>query len=258
MTSWRLVVSSPLCASMNMAIDETLMERAIWRNQPIIRFYSWATPAISLGYAQTSDRHINIDRCRLKSVPVVRRLTGGKAVFHDHELTYSVTGPPDQIPFKGDLLTSYLAIAKALMRMFDRFGLTASLAAPSTRMSQVGLSSCFASASAYEILINNRKIIGSAQKRTQTGILQQGSLLLTYHESTWKDLMSRNSDTTLGHVTSLFEQLGCEVPVEHIIASLVTAFEEEFEIDLHEDSLNDSEMIRAEELASAHYPDLTL
>ncbi len=239
-----------------MGIDEVLLETAVERAQPVLRLYSWNPSAVSIGYAQPVERHIHLDQCRQSGIPIVRRMTGGKAVFHDREVTYSLSGPPDRIPFAGDLMTSYRTIASALLRMLTAFGLKARMAPADTRANRAGISSCFAAASAYEITIGDRKIIGSAQKRTQNGILQHGSILLDYQEERWRELMCRGTDASMGHVTSLIEATGSVVSRDDVISAMIRAFEIEFGMRLEREDPNEIEQERAEQVSRSRYPNL--
>ncbi len=256
MSPWRLVISTPQQASLNMGIDEVLLASAVARSQPVLRLYSWDPPAVSIGYAQAVERHIHLDRCRQQGIPIVRRMTGGKAVFHDLEVTYCLSGPPDRIPFIGDLMTSYRTIASALLRMLTAFGLNGKMAPADTRASRVGISSCFAAASAYEITIDDRKIIGSAQKRTQNGILQHGSILLDYQEERWRELMCRGTEGSMGHVTSLMEAMGAAVSKDDVISAMVRAFEDEFGMRFEREDMDELEQDHARQVSICRYPNL--
>src|SRR5687767_6811745 len=94
---WRTLVSRPADGAANMATDEALLERARTSGECVMRLYEWARPTLSLGRNQAARGHYDLDRARALGVDFVRRPTGGRAVLHHRELTYSVTGPASQL-----------------------------------------------------------------------------------------------------------------------------------------------------------------
>jgi lipoyl(octanoyl) transferase len=253
-----LLDSGPRSGSWNMASDELLLELAERTGVPVLHFYRWDPAALSLGYAQPLERHVNIACCREKGVPVVRRMTGGKAVFHDRELTYSLSGPAAAFPFSGDLMESYKTIAQAFLAGLDHLGIRAEMAPRQFRAAGAGVSSCFAQPSAFEILVNGRKLIGSAQKRTRRSVLQHGSLLIDFCAADWEDLLVNPGDDVSSRVTSLKEELHEAPPVEAVMESVLAGFRKTFgiEFELMVPSLDD--LRRIEELSRLKYPNLIL
>ena len=116
--SWRLLVTEPTDGATNMAVDEVLWRsRRIGTSPPTLRFYAWAPPTVSLGYGQALEREVDQDACRALGVDLVRRPTGGSAIYHDgpeRELTYSVAATNDDLGIGTDLLASYRWVANAL------------------------------------------------------------------------------------------------------------------------------------------------
>lgn len=175
--TWRLIESGPCDASFNMALDEAIALSV--RNKglpPTLRLYGWDRPSVSLGCFQ---KVTDIDRayCDSRGIPVVRRPTGGRAILHGDELTYSFSVRTDTPPFSKGLLDSYGRIGAALGLALGRIGLQAEAKAEREKGSVLaGSALCFRSASYGEILVAGRKVVGSAQKRWDNGLLQQGSL----------------------------------------------------------------------------------
>src|SRR5205814_871858 len=124
---WRLLVTQPLGGAENMAVDEALMERARSTGEWLLRVYSWARPTISLGRNQTARDRYNLARIRSEGLDVVRRPTGGRAILHAREITYSVTAP---VVDAGDLRASYSRINRLLLSGLVRSGVQAELAGP--------------------------------------------------------------------------------------------------------------------------------
>jgi len=173
--TWRFINTGPCSAAYNMALDEAIAN-AVRKGDvpPTLRLYEWDVPSISIGcFQKISDIHI--DYCIQKHIPIVRRPTGGRAVLHNHELTYSFSAKTTNGLFSEGLLDSYKKISHAFSLAFTKIGLLPQLnLMRKTQHSKSPI--CFQSTSYGEITINNKKIIGSAQKRWSDGLLQQGSL----------------------------------------------------------------------------------
>ena len=172
----RLLIDPPAAGPWNMAVDETLLEWSAEEGAACWRFYRWQEPTVSLGYFQTHDdrrQHSPSRHC-----PAVRRLTGGGAIVHDAELTYSLVLPADHpLAVRRDLL--YRAVHTALIRVLADLGLEVTLcdgAASGEAGRQPWL--CFLRRSSGDVLLGPAKIAGSAQRRRRSAVLQHGSLLL--------------------------------------------------------------------------------
>ncbi len=178
MQSWRLIHSGALRGAMNMALDEALFE-AVARGDspPVVRLYRWEPATVTLGYAQRDARAINFAACRELGFDVVRRSTGGRAVLHQHEVTYALIAPIDHPLFAGGILESYRAIARPLQEMLTGFGVEVELVpARRTAASSQLHDICFTAPASYELAVAGRKIAGSAQKRNERAFLQHGSI----------------------------------------------------------------------------------
>jgi len=176
---WRLLVDAPAGGARNMAVDEVLLDGvAAGTTPPTLRFYEWTPPCLSLGYFQPFDV-VDLDGCRALGVEVVRRPTGGRAILHDRELTYSVALPASVLGHDGGVLPSYYRLSLALQDGLRRLGVPATLA-PESAANGSGIHGpvCFDRPSAHEILVHGRKLVGSAQMRRGGGLLQHGSILI--------------------------------------------------------------------------------
>ena len=163
-------------AVVNMAMDEAVMNFVRTEKvPPTIRLYQWGPPCLSLGYFQTLG-DININNCKERGVDIVRRLTGGKAVLHNDELTYSFIVPKTFLP--RSINESYKTIAEPILNTLKQLGLNASL--KNGNIDKTGSPICFYESSCYEINVNNKKIVGSAQARIRDVFLQHGSILLEF------------------------------------------------------------------------------
>lgn len=183
MKSWRLLTTWSLPGHVNMAIDEAIAQQvAKGESPPTLRFYTWRPYAISLGYNQKVEE-INYQICEREGIGLVRRPTGGRAVFHAEELTYAVIFDPTTLFYHTTVLETYLLIARALVAGVRGLGVVAELASSRLTLSpnRIKPSSrflCFSTTSAFEILAEGKKLIGSAQRRWPGVVLQHGSLLL--------------------------------------------------------------------------------
>jgi lipoate-protein ligase A len=181
---WRLLATQPLSGADNMALDEALMDRARATGEWVLRVYSWSRPTLSLGRNQTARGHYDLDRLHAANVDVVRRPTGGRAILHHREVTYSVTAPAEAA---GDLRSSYERINRLLVSALDSLGVLAVPAAPIKRASSPGIVPCFDEPSAGELTVAGRKLAGSAQWRLDGSLLQHGSILLEDDQSALAD-----------------------------------------------------------------------
>lgn len=253
---WRLLVTEPADGATNMAIDE-----ALWRGRqaatspPTLRFFAWAPPTVSLGYGQPLDGHVDVAACRRLGVGLVRRPTGGSAIYHDgpeRELTYSVVASADDIGGGArDLTYSYQWIGRALVA-----GLR-SLDAP---VEMVGVARgdapapafCFARTGSCEIELAGRKVVGSAQRRYGRCFLQHGSVLLGVDAPRLQALFPTTRDP-LATLTTLEAALGHRPKFDDVVQALAAAFEAEHGLDVRPDGLSLDETAAVERLVGEKY-----
>lgn len=186
MTTWNYIDSGPNIGAYNMALDEELLARAqAGDSLPVFRLYTWSPPAVSIGRFQNKALSVNEDACRKYGFDIVRRITGGRAVLHRNELTYSVVARTDDPFFPPTVLGTYKVIAAGLVAGLRSLGLDATMVTRTGRQAalvrkKAKEAACFSSPSWYEIVVNDRKIVGSAQRRAGKALLQHGSILIDY------------------------------------------------------------------------------
>jgi lipoate-protein ligase A len=186
--NWQLIIDGALEGARNMAIDAGLLEQVDNSETPrtIIRFYGWHAPTISLGRNQQIDKAVDAGYCRANGIDIVHRPTGGRAVLHDDELTYAVVSN-DSDRFGDTIYGNYKRVSEALCLGYNRLGVPAVLA-PDTRkvapLPNDGDPPCFLSPSRYELTVEGRKIVGSAQRRVRNSFLQHGSMPITCNRET--------------------------------------------------------------------------
>jgi lipoyl(octanoyl) transferase len=176
---WRIIVEdAPRSGAANMALDQALAEAcAAGTSPPTLRFYRWQPPSVSLGRHQPS-AELDVEAIAARGYEIVRRPTGGRAILHVDEFTYSVVAPADEPRVQGSVMDAYLRLSNALLAGLQRLGVAADKAAGSVRTGPDVSAACFEVPSAYEITAGGRKLIGSAQSRRAGYVLQHGSLPL--------------------------------------------------------------------------------
>jgi lipoyl(octanoyl) transferase len=171
----RLLVSTPADGATNMATDEALLRRAGRTRQTVYRVYAWSRPTVSVGRNQSARGCYDLELARTRGIEFVRRPTGGRAILHHHEITYSVTGPETAF---GSLRESYRTVNRLLLETLRTLGVDAREAESSNRAQTPGLAPCFEAPVAGELVADGRKLVGSAQVREADAFLQHGSILI--------------------------------------------------------------------------------
>ena len=177
MSVWRLIKDGPLDGSENMAVDEALLYALEGSpSPPVLRLYRWKTPTLSIGRLQEDERLSRL------SLPVVRRITGGRAVLHDSEITYSIVVPASHALYAGGILGAYQAISSCIASAFKGLNIDARMSRARVGRGAGRGSACFCAPSRHELTIDDKKIVGSAQRRLRNGFLQHGSILTGFDE----------------------------------------------------------------------------
>ncbi|RAK09321.1 lipoate-protein ligase A [Halanaerobium saccharolyticum] len=208
METWRLLTNRSSNAFYNMAVDEAIMIlHSKNKVPPTLRFYSWKPAALSLGYFQKAKEEINYPKCQEEEIDLVRRLTGGRAILHDQELTYSLIIREDFNLLADSIEKSYQQISSGLVRGLQQLlGIPAELKAVERgKKAPVGHSAaCFDAPSWYEVILNNKKLIGSAQRRKDGTILQHGSLPLAINAEKIFKLLNYSSEQQRKKASRIF------------------------------------------------------
>lgn len=177
--AWRTLLSPPLPGAENMACDLALMDRARRTGEAVLRVYSWSQPTLSFGRNQKT-RGYDQTALERAGIAVVRRPTGGRAILHHREITYSVTAPATA---GESIAAAYDWINDLLLRALRSLGVPAVIATPSGRAPAPDANPCFAEPTAGEITVGGRKLVGSAQYREAGALLQHGSILISDDQS---------------------------------------------------------------------------
>lgn len=175
----RLIYDPPMPGVANMQRDVKILEEvASGKAPPTLRLYGWSPPALSLGRFQKASEVADLEACRRLGVGIVRRPTGGRAVLHDRELTYSFIIPDNRTLLPAGVVPSYCYISRALLDAFAILEIEAELSPGNMRGAGLAPGSCFDTPSAYELKVDGKKVVGSAQMRRDGVLLQHGSILL--------------------------------------------------------------------------------
>jgi lipoate-protein ligase A len=271
---WRLIKDDYHTGFMNMAIDEAIMiahrEGLV---PPTIRFYRWSPPAVSLGYFQYLEKEIDVDACQNLGIDIVRRPTGGKAVLHDKELTYSFIIKENHPLVNDSILETYKKISGGIIRGLSCLGIKAELVPLREKLKNDSLlkrgkseirhsdfkSICFSIPSQYEVQVEGKKIVGSAQVRKKEIVLQHGSLLIELEKDklfsvfNFPSAQIRERLKTRFKATSLEEILKRKIDFSELSEILPRGFEEEFGVKLTEDKLTEQEEKISKELLENKY-----
>lgn len=239
---WYVIVDrTPLEGSLNMAIDEFLFQSLEEKPKTCLRFYAWERPTASLGYSQRAFRVVDIDFCQKKGIDIVRRITGGKLVLHDKEVTYSLCSSDTEI-FPSNLVDSYSLVSRALMHGLKRMRLNPSLADAPPEFYTRGNLPCFSYPARNEVEVFGKKIIGSAQKRVGSKFLQHGSIPLEDGAELLKSISFLKEEREVVRMISLGQALGRKVSFGWVVDHLKAGFSEYFGISLRSKEFNKKEM----------------
>ncbi|MBX6377246.1 MAG: lipoate--protein ligase family protein [Clostridia bacterium] len=241
-----------------MGVDEAVLDAvAAGATPPTLRLYGWRLPTLSLGCFQPLARHVDLTACRASGVAVVRRPTGGRAVLHDGDLTYSVVLPAGLLP--AGVQASYRVVSGGLVAGLRRLGADVDWASGRVRR-QGGSPACFEAAVTGEVEAGGRKLVGSAQVRRPGAVLQHGSIPLDFDAARVTALL-RHPGRDLAVVTAslaasatgLRQVLGRAVTFREVAQAVASGFAEHFGVELEPGGLSAVERRRAEELATSKY-----
>lgn len=260
---WRLITSLPAPGAWNMALDEAILDSVIAGEQPpTFRLYAWEPACLSLGHAQPI-LDVDLDALKKHDWNLVRRPTGGRAILHTDELTYSICAHQDSPVMSGGILESYRRISLALVHGLENIGIQANAdsqyAVPAG--STPNASVCFEVPSNYEITANGKKLIGSAQARRNLGVLQHGSLPLYGDLARITEVLHfADSDSQflakqrlLRHAITAENVLGFAPTWEQAAQAMITAFSEQMGVNLILSEPSPAELQRTEELRAEKF-----
>ena len=258
---WRLLRHGAACGAENMAIDEAIGRAVAEGLAPTtLRLYAWEPPCVSLGRNQAAGA-VDRARCAARGYDVVRRPTGGRAILHTDELTYSVAARADDPLMAGMILDAYLRLSLGLVAGLQRLGIGAEPAPAASRPGPAGSAACFEVPSAHEIIVGGRKLLGSAQYRRAGHVLQHGSLPLSGDLTRLVDCLVLPTEaereslrgSLARHATTVEQVTGRVLGFDEAADALAEGFASALGLSLEDDDLTECERRWAEELAREKY-----
>lgn len=264
---WYFINSGPCTPSYNMALDEALLD---WHSEgsipPVIRFYEWNPATLTIGYFQKAEKDINLQEVKKQGLGFVRRPTGGRAVLHDKELTYSVI-VSEQYPNMPESVTeAYRVISEGLLLGFQNLGLDAYFSVPDTKEKREELKKpqsavCFDASSWYELVVEGKKVAGSAQTRQKGVILQHGSILLDLDLDQLLSLFNFSSDAVRDRMrrkmpdkaVAINNMTDRRVTISECIDAFRNGFEKALHIELVPYELTDEQKLYVQKLEETKY-----
>ncbi len=267
--TWNFINTGSKDPYYNMAMDEALLN-FVSRGEidPVIRFYTWNPATLSIGYFQRLQKEIDIDKVKEKGFGLVRRQTGGRGVLHDKELTYSVIVPESHPNMPSTVTEAYRVISQGLLEGFKNLGFDTYFAVPKKpeerqKLKQPRSSVCFDAPSWYELVVEGRKIAGSAQTRQKGVILQHGSILQDIDIDELFDMFIYKNERLKLKMKEAFVEKAVainDISDKHItISQMEEAFEKGFKkglnIELKPLELTEAQLAEVEELTEKYRSD---
>lgn len=222
----KLVEYKEHTGEINMAIDAELLDSAIQNNEkePIIRFYAWKPKCVSLGRNQKPD-HINIEYCKENNIDIVQRITGGRGLLHDDEVTYSFICPTEFLSTGDSVIASYKEISGAIIEGFKNLDIE--LEFGGKKKISTSFEYCMSLSTGADLCYRDKKLIGSAQFRKQNYILQHGSILFDYDTQTIENIFKEKTDP---NSITYINRINNNLKREDIIDSMKKGFCDYFSI----------------------------
>ena len=247
---WRLIIDSDSDGFYNMAEDEAIFSFYQKARIPTLRIYSWSRPFITLGYFQTPSKVLKIENLGKNKIEFTRRITGGFAILHFYEITYSLSLSCKDLNLPRGVKDSYFVLTSFILNFYKRLGIKNVRFAHNLSNSSKNTNFCFASFEPYDILIEGKKIGGNAQYRRRELIFQQGSIPLKLDFFLIEKLINVKRPL---EAQGLSYFLNKDLDKEGLKHKLAQAFEEEFGIDLTLSSLDDEEKKETKRLMEEKY-----
>lgn len=243
----RLILSKDYDPFWNMAFDYYFWKKCIDENSlPVLRFYKWEPESVSYGYNQRVETLINVDFCKENNIPYVKRPTGGSAIFHDIEITYSFCANLNHNYFFQFPFSSYIKICESIIKGIEKTGIKLKIRGISGNKEPSFTNiPCFSLYSRHDIVFNDKKIVGSAQRRNRFSFLQHGSILIDIRKDLWQNIFLEKVE---------FDKIGClgefcgNIDEQNLIKFLIEGFKEVLDAEIFEDEIEKKEKFEIEKI----------
>jgi len=241
-----------------MAVDEAVLLSALdGRSDPTIRFFQWEKPSITFGYMLDLNKELNIGLCRDRDVPFIRRITGGGVVFHGCDITFSIVFPKDLAPDTSSPLGSYRFINEIFLHVFGRLGFEASLLAQDNGRGKSRDDSrnvCFVEPTTYDVLYGSRKLVGNAQRRRKSWVLNHGSMLFNSEYQGMADLIAaENASKLFSENCVSLNEISPKIKRADVIEAFIAELSDGLGVTVNMGELSDNELTTADHLATGKY-----
>ena len=232
MEHWLFLDSGSAPGAENMALDELLLERAERHGgAPALRLYSFDPPAVTIGWHQRPESILKVESLRADGLDWVRRITGGRALLHEGELTYCVAAPGSAALLDAGPGEAYLRISAAIAAALRSLGIDAEVSRGREAPGPKGASApCLSSVTRWELAVRGRKIAGSAQRKTAAAFLQHGSILLRRGSERIVRYLRSSSDALEDRITCVSDELGRPADAGEIGRSIKASFADRFDL----------------------------
>ena len=232
METWLFLDSGSAPGAENMALDEILLERAERPGgAPILRLYSFDPPAVTIGYHQNPELILDVGSLRGDGLDWVRRITGGRALLHEGELTYCVAAPAGAALLAAGPGEAYLRISAAIASALRSLGIDAEVSRGREAPGPKGTAApCLSSVTRWELTVRGRKIAGSAQRKTAAAFLQHGSILLQRGSERIVRYLRSSSGAIEDRITCVADELGRPAEADDLRGRIVAAFTDTFDV----------------------------
>ncbi|MFH2046409.1 MAG: lipoate--protein ligase family protein [Pseudomonadota bacterium] len=256
--SWRFIDTGINNGFMNMAIDEAMLEMHLQEQiPPTLRIYRWSPPALSIGCSQRMEDDVDRNKCLELGIDVVRRLTGGRGVLHNNELTYTVIAS-GKYGLPGTILESYRILNEGLIAAYRILGLEVNLVSNDKVLPSAA---CFAGTATADLTCRGKKIAGGAQFRRGEALLQHGSLpivldtelSIAVHKFSSPEVRSRALSTLRTKATDIKTALGKQIDWQELADAIFEGFQKSMGIKLYKDKLTSAEIKLGRKLAKEKY-----
>lgn len=258
--SWGFIDTGYHSASVNMALDEALLNwHSAGKIPPTLRFYGWSKPSLSVGHFQNAERAIDFSNVKKHGCEFVRRLTGGSAVLHDDELTYSIVVSEKRDYIPTSITAAYHVLSKGILEGYKLLGIEADYATPERKTERTDV--CFEKPAFYEMVVDGKKISGNAQTRKQGVLLQHGSIPMSINKEMLFDLFRFPTEKIRESKRNKFSEKAITIneitKKRHTYNDLREAFQKGFQSELNVDftplQLSQSQWAEVHDLARTKY-----